>query len=608
MTGAQSAEPDQRPRLRRILHSIRDTVRLAWRAARAQVLVVLGATVVSALVTPLLLLCTARFIDGVAARPDSVQDPRILYPLLGLGLLALVMRSITVVTDRSQVMFAERVHMSARFAFLRHLAGADVSLLEDPAWRDRLQRARADVGWRPYSMTQTLIHVFGSSITLASLLSALLYLDPMLLVLGLLSVLAPIVMRFRTNMRLYKMIWSTTRREREHDYLVNVAQQPEYANEVRAFDLGERIVERARALSLNRIEQQRGIYHQANMGDAIGGAISAVVLVVAYMMISDRALTGALSIGDVTAVLGAFASVTGHLSALLSALVSVDQHAPFLDDYFSFLATEPRVKAPDQPKALAQHLSRIELRGVGFSYPAGDARALDGVDLVLERGKTVALVGENGAGKSTLVKLLLRFFDVTEGAILVDGVDLRALDPHALRERVGVLFQDFVSYELEVREGLHFGRVHEPFDPARGARALEAARAHEVVASIDGGSRGLETVVGRVLEGGHELSGGQWQRLALARLIYRNADLWILDEPTANLDPQAEAKVFEELRALTADKMAIIISHRFSTVRIADEIVVLEQGRVKERGTHAALLAHKGRYAELFELQAKSYR
>jgi ATP-binding cassette subfamily B protein len=230
------------------------------------------------------------------------------------------------------------------------------------------------------------------------------------------------------------------------------------------------------------------------------------------------------------------------------------------------------------------------------------------VDLVLERGKTVALVGENGAGKSTLVKLLLRFFDVTEGAILVDGVDVRALDPHALRERVGVLFQDFANYELEVREGLHFGSVHRPFDPVRGARALEAARAHEVVASIDGGSKGLETVVGRVLEGGHELSGGQWQRLALARLIYRNADLWILDEPTANLDPQAEAKVFEELRALTADKMAVIISHRFSTVRIADEIVVLDQGRVKERGTHDALIALNGRYAELFELQAKSYR
>jgi len=289
----------------------------------------------------------------------------------------------------------------------------------------------------------------------------------------------------------------------------------------------------------------------------------------------------------------------------LQSVARIDEHASFLDDYFGFLAIEPSVRAPAAPRALPERLTSVQLERVGFAYPGQSADVLSDIDLELRTGQIVALVGENGAGKSTLVKLLLRFFDPTRGAVRIDGVDARELDPAALRRRVGVLFQDFGIFELEVKDMVGFGRIDAPFDAERAAAALRKARADELVRSL---GKGLDSVVGRVLEGGHDLSGGQWQRLALARLIYRDADLWILDEPTANLDANVETEVFAELRGLLQGRMGVIISHRFSTVRSADQILVLEHGRVLERGTHDHLMALGGRYAAMFTLQASGYR
>ena len=228
---------------------------------------------------------------------------------------------------------------------------------------------------------------------------------------------------------------------------------------------------------------------------------------------------------------------------------------------------------------------------------------LSGLSLRLRRGEKVALVGENGAGKSTLVKLLLRFFDPDSGRVVVDGVDVKEVDPVALRARIGVLFQEYGHYELPVKEGLHLGRASRPFDEERAGRAIVSAKADGVVAELGG----LDGVAGRVLEGGHDLSGGQWQRLALARLVYRDADVWILDEPTANLDPAAEAAVFDELFSLARDRAVLVISHRFATVRSCDRICVLDAGRIVEEGNHDELMVAEGQYARLFRLQARGY-
>jgi ATP-binding cassette, subfamily B, bacterial len=264
------------------------------------------------------------------------------------------------------------------------------------------------------------------------------------------------------------------------------------------------------------------------------------------------------------------------------------------------------VPAPAKPYAIPDWLiDGIEFDNVSFTYPGGTERALSGLNLHIRNGELVALVGENGAGKSTLIKLLLRFYDADSGSVRVGGVDVRDLDPAMLRSRIGVLFQDYATYELSVRENVVMGRPEGAVDDARVMEALRDARSDWLLRKMP---KGLDSKVGRLFEGGHDLSGGEWQRLALARIMYRDADVWILDEPTSSLDPEAEAAIFAELKANLKGRIGIVISHRFSTVRIADRIAVIADGRVSELGSHDQLLAASGRYAQLFELQAAGYR
>ncbi|MDQ1401869.1 MAG: ATP-binding cassette, subfamily bacterial, partial [Actinomycetota bacterium] len=336
--------------------------------------------------------------------------------------------------------------------------------------------------------------------------------------------------------------------------------------------------------------------------------VAGVALALAYAFVGDKGIHGQLPVGSLTAVVAAFAAVSQQFSLFTSSLVSLDQHATFLDDYFSFLAIEPLMAASTGDEAVplpALLDDGVRFEGVHFTYPGGTEEALSGLDLHVRPGELIALVGDNGAGKSSLVKLLLRFYDPQAGRITVGGVDLKEADPHELRRRIGILFQDYATYELTARENVVLGRVERTVTDDQIDAALSAARAGEVVKRLP---NGIDSHVGRLFEGGHDLSGGEWQRLALARLIYRDADIWILDEPTSALDPEAEAGIFAELREQLEDRIGIVISHRFSTVRIADRIAVVADGRVTELGTHEELIALNGRYAQLFELQAAGYR
>jgi ATP-binding cassette subfamily B protein len=325
-------------------------------------------------------------------------------------------------------------------------------------------------------------------------------------------------------------------------------------------------------------------------------------------------VAGTIDPGGVVLVIGAFTAVSGTLGQISSTFVAVDQHTTFLDDYFSFLAIDPLIPIPANPHFspdwhIGSGKGGVEFENVTFTYPGGTEPAVEGLNLHIRNGELIALVGENGAGKSTLIKLLLRFYDADQGSVSVGGVDLKHFDPSVLRSRIGVLFQDYASYELSVRENVVMGRPDgEASSKANDERVLDALRNSRSEWLVKKMPNGLDSKVGRLFEGGHDLSGGEWQRLALARIMYRDADIWILDEPTSSLDPEAEAAIFAELKENLKGRIGIVISHRFSTVRIADRIAVIAGGKVSELGTHEELLRAKGRYAQLFELQAAGYR
>jgi ATP-binding cassette, subfamily B, bacterial len=503
-------------------------------------------------------------------------------------------------------MFSNRVVIEARSRFLAKAAAVDAASYDDPSSHDRMARAASELGWRPHQLAWSVIGIGGSAVTLAGMLGLLAILHPALVVLSLLTVVPSVAVQRRTNRRLYEFWYTRTPESRERAYLEEILSKHRWAREVRAFGLAGHLRARHDQIAIERLGIQQTLYQRAQRSAAAGGLLAGVALTAAYLFVARHADTRALTPGDLTAMIGAFASISGRFHFLSSTLLTIDQHAAFLDDYFAFLAIEPQMKVRPDPLPLPANLSSgIEFDRVSFTYPHGDRPAIRDFSLRIDPGALLALVGDNGAGKTTVVKLLLRFYDPDAGSVRIGGIDLRDADPEKVRARIGVLFQDFGQFELSARENIRFGRIERSHSDDLLMKTLRAARADEVIRELP---QGLDAKIGRQFEGGHDLSGGEWQRLALARLIYREADIWVLDEPTAALDPEAEAAIFAELRENLHGRMGIVISHRFSTVRMADRIAVIQDGRVTELGTHEELLARSGRYAELFELQAAGYR
>jgi ATP-binding cassette subfamily B protein len=440
-------------------------------------------------------------------------------------------------------------------------------------------------------------------ILMAGLLASLHYL---LVVLALSASILSLFIESRITSKLYKHFYHETPEERERQYLGDMFILPKSIKEIRAFVLGDYLLGRHRNISEDLFSQREKIYAISARTSMVSGLVSGTILGLAYVFVALRGIAGTIDPGGVVLVIGAFTAVSGTLSQITSTFVAVDQHTTFLDDYFSFLAIGPLLPVPRHPKTVPPgKITDIAFEDITFTYPGGNAPAVEGLNLNIRSGELIALVGENGAGKSTLVKLLLRFYDVDKGAVTIDGIDVKEMDPETLRSRIGILFQDYATYELTVKENIILGWPYIDPDGERIDKAIKDSRSEWLVKKLP---NGLDSKVGRLFEGGHDLSGGEWQRLALARIMYRNADIWILDEPTSALDPEAEAAIFAELKENLKGRIGIVISHRFSTVRIADRIAVIADGYVAELGSHEELLKARGRYAELFEIQAAGYR
>ena len=498
-------------------------------------------------------------------------------------------------------LFANRISIR----LMEHAATLDLEQFEDATFYDKLERARRQSSGR----TVLLSGVFGQVqelISVGFLAAGLAVYNPWLLLLILVAVTPSFIGDNYFNQRSYSLSRSWTPERRELDYLRYVGASDETAKEIKIFGLSDFLIDRFRSLSWE--------YYLKNQALAISRAGWGTLLTVlgtagyygAYVWIVMRAVSGQISLGDLTFLAGSFRQVRGSLEGILLQFSSLTQEAIYLQDLFDYFAIKPLIHSPQTTRPFPYPVRQgFVFENVGFKYTNSERWALRNLSFTLHSGEKLALVGENGAGKTTLVKLLARLYDPTEGRILLDGYDLREYDLMELRRNIGVIFQDYTRFKMSAGINIAVGDIDERTNQPRIETSAQRSLADTVIAKLAGG---YDQQLGRSFGKGVELSGGEWQKVALGRAYMRDAQLIILDEPTAALDARAEYEVFQRFGKLTEGKSSVIISHRFSTVRMADRILVLENGTLLEIGSHYELLEKDGRYAELFGLQARGYQ
>ncbi|HKV09442.1 MAG TPA: ABC transporter ATP-binding protein [Thermoanaerobaculia bacterium] len=488
---------------------------------------------------------------------------------------------------------------------MEHAATLDLEDFEDSEIQDRLDRARRQTMGRMGLMSQ----LFGQAqdvVTIASFAAGLLVYAPWLIALLIVALVPAFLGEAHFNAQSYSLNYARTPERRELDYVRQTGASVETAKEVKIFGLNAFLIDRYRQLAESIYQENRRLaIRRAGWGGVLT-ALGTLGYYVAYAFIAWRTLRGDFTIGDLTFLSGSFRRLRNLLEGLLIGFSQVAGQALYLDDLFSFFEIEPEIVSPENPRPFPIPIRQgLTFENVGFRYPGAERWAVRHLSFTLHAGEVLALVGENGAGKTTLVKLLARLYDPDEGRILLDGHDLREYSVEALRANIGVIFQDFVRYHLTAADNIAVGRIEARNDRARIEAAADRSLADEVIEKLP---EGYDQVIGKRFKSGVDLSGGEWQKIAIARAYMRDAQLLILDEPTAALDARSEFEVFQRFKELSEGKTAVLISHRFSSVRMADRILVLAGGQVEAMGTHEELLAQGGRYAELFELQATGYR
>ncbi len=488
---------------------------------------------------------------------------------------------------------------------MRHAASLDLRHFESSEYQDRLERARRQAAGRNALLAQ----IFGqgqSIVTIVSLAAGLLVYAPWLILLLLVSFVPSVISEAKFNTRSYYLNRMRSPERRELEYLRYIGASAETAKEIKLFGLGTFLVGRFKRLADTIMRDNRRLATQRAIWGGLFSAISSLAYYGAYAYIVWRTVEGQFSLGDLAFLSGSFLRLNGLFGQMLIGVTNIAGQSLYLDDLFSFFDIKPTIQLSPNPKPFPQPIREgIVFENVGFRYPDTERWAVRGLNFSLKAGEALALVGENGAGKTTIVKLLTRLYDSDEGRILVDGVDIRDIDILDLRTHIGVIFQDFIRYSFTAAENIGVGRMEDELDRERVRAAAEQSLAADVIDKLP---LGYDQPLGKLFANGRDLSGGEWQKVAIARAYMREAELIILDEPTAALDAKAEAEVFQRFKGLAKGKTAVLISHRFSTVRMADRILVLSGGRIIESGSHEELIAERGVYADLFELQAAGYR
>jgi len=494
---------------------------------------------------------------------------------------------------------------STSVRLMEHAALLDLSYFEDSTFYDKLERARQQTIGRTALMAQVLAQL-QDSITMIFLAIGLIAFNPLLIILLVVALVPAFLGEAHFNARSYSFMRKWTPERRQLDTLRYAGASDETAKEVKIFGLSNFLTGRYKELAEQFYRGNRAIALKRALWGGFLGMIGSIGYYAAYVLIILRTVTGQLTLGDLTFLAGSFSRLRSLLQDVLMRFSTMAEGALYLGDLFDFFGLQPLVRSPKSPRPFPHPIKTgFFFEDVGFRYPNSDRWANRHLSFNMRPGEKLALVGENGAGKTTLVKLLARLYDPSEGRILLDGVDLREYNLEELRHEIGIIFQDFVRYHMTVSENIAVGRIDELENVPRIRKAAERSLANSV---IDRLPNGYNQVLGKRFATGVDLSFGEWQKIALARAYMRDAQLLILDEPTASLDARAEHEVFQRFAELTQGKTAVLISHRFSTVRMADRIIVLENGEILEIGAHHDLLSKHGRYAELFNLQAEGYR
>jgi ATP-binding cassette subfamily B protein len=591
------------------LTALRNTppvLKIVWQSGPGVVIFGLVSRLFASLLPLALLWIPKLIVDAIVHAKVAQQpiSPRLWWLVGGEFGLAVLGGVLARAIDYSDSLLADKYTRHVSIQVMKHAAELDLIAYEDPVFYDRLERARVQATDR-LGMIQQIGRLIQLVITTITLSVTIVVYSPWLMLLLIAGVLPAFLGESHFAFLGYAKNFRQTPIRRQLDYLRQVGGSKEAAKELKLFGLSKFLTQRFTKLSDGIYEENVALSRRKLVAGAFLSVIAFMGYYSAYAFVIWQTVTGAYSLGLWYLLSGAILQASSNIQQIFSTVSGIADQALFLTDLLAFFDMQPTIQSkPDALPAPRPIVRGFEFRNVSFRYPGSSRLVLDGLNFHLRPGERVALIGENGEGKTTIVKLITRLYDPTEGQVLLDGVDLKEYRLEDLYREIGVIFQDFMRYEMTARENIAVGRIEEIDDLAMLEAAARKSLADAVIAKIGG----YDQMLGRRFETGVDLSGGEWQKVALARAYLRDAQLLILDEPTAALDARSEFEVFQRFAELTAGKMALFISHRFSTVRMADRIVVLANGKIAEEGSHDQLARLGGRYKEMFELQAASYR
>ena len=606
MEGHKSFWSSWRERLA-ALRNVPPVLKIVWDSGPAVVSFGLIFRLFASLLPLALLWITKLIVDGIvhAVSSHTAVPPKFWWLVVAEFAVAILIGAFSRGIDYTDSLLADKYTRYVSIRVMRHAAALDLIAYEDPVFYDRLERARVQATDR-LAMIQAIGRLVQQVITTALFSASIMFYSPWLMLLLVAGVIPAFLGESHFAFLGYAKNFRQTPLRRQMDYLRQLGGSKEGAKELKLFNLKNFLTERFTKLSDEIYEENVALSRRKLIVGALLSIIATLGYYSAYVFVIFRTIAGAISIGTFYFLVNAVQQASSNIQQIFSTVAGIADQALFLTDLLAFFDMQPTIQSKPNALPAPRPIKRgFEFINVSFKYPGTSRMVINQLNFHLRVGERVALIGENGEGKTTLVKLLTRLYDPVEGQVLLDGIDLREYDLEDLYREIGVIFQDFMRYEMTARENIAVGQIEQIDNLALLKNAADKSMANEVIERLP---RDYEQMLGRRFETGVDLSGGEWQKVALARAYLRNAQVVILDEPTAALDARSEFEVFKRFAELTAGKSALFISHRFSTVRMADRIVVLENGRIAEDGNHEELFSLGGRYAEMFELQAASYR